>query len=91
MENISVDISSDPSPAVGRMVWYWSYGSPNGEFKSEHRAAIITQVFPQLKEEHELGIPPKVGLAVLNPTGMYFNIVVPYSTGVPGHWSWPVY
>lgn len=31
-------------PTVGRIVHYQSYGTPNGEFKSEPRAAIITGV-----------------------------------------------
>ena len=31
-----------------------------------------------------------VSLAVLNPTGMFFNESVPYSEQPkPGHWSWP--
>lgn len=33
---------------------------------------------------------PMVGLAVLNPEGMFFNRGVPYAEEpTPGHWSWP--
>lgn len=32
-------------PTVGRTVHYLSYGTPGGEYKSETRAAIITQVY----------------------------------------------
>lgn len=35
---------SDPTPAVGRVVHYVSYGTPGGEYKSECRAATITEV-----------------------------------------------
>ena len=34
----------EQKPSVGRIVHYQSYGSPGGEYKSEHRAAIITGV-----------------------------------------------
>ena len=68
-------------PTVGRMVHYHSYGTPNGEYHPEPRAAVVTQV----------GVDGNVGLAVLNPTGMFFNPDVPYSTvPKPGHWTWPV-
>ncbi|MET4095125.1 hypothetical protein [Arthrobacter sp. UYCu712] len=31
-----------------------------------------------------------ISLAVLNPTGMFFNENVPFSdVPAPGHWSWP--
>lgn len=73
-------------PSIGRIVHYQAYGSPNGEHKSEPRAAVITQVLTT-----ETGaITTEVGLAILNPTGMFFNPIVPYSeTPKPGHWNWP--
>lgn len=46
-------------PTIGRIVHYHSYGTPNGEYKSEPRAAIITGVV-----DEEI-----VHLCVLNPTG----------------------
>ncbi|QFG10339.1 hypothetical protein J4U00_gp142 [Mycobacterium phage DyoEdafos] len=59
---------------------YQSYGTPNGEYLPEPRAAIVTTV----------GHDGNVGLAVLNPTGMFFNEYVPYADKpTPGHWNWP--
>ncbi|MES9516479.1 hypothetical protein ACIQYW_18535 [Rhodococcus erythropolis] len=32
----------------------------------------------------------RVGLCVLNPTGMFFNTQLPYAEEpTPGHWNWP--
>lgn len=58
-------------PSVGRIVHYLSYGTPGGEYAPECRAAIIAGVPPA-------GVGPDsdletVQLAVLNPTGMFFN------------------
>lgn len=58
-------------PSIGRIVHYVSYGTPRGEYKSECRAAVVTEV-----ETAE-----RVGLGVLNPTGMFFNLGVPYHDG----------
>lgn len=70
-----------PEPVVGSIVHYQSYGTPGHEYESEVRAAIITVVHPEQGD---------VGLAVLNPTGLFFNQRVPYSPKPkPGHWSWP--
>lgn len=67
-------------PTVGRIVHYFSYGTPGGEFQSEARAAIITAV----KSE------TIVDLCVLNPTGMFFNQnVTATDQGKAGCWSWP--
>lgn len=67
-------------PSIGRVVHYHSYGTPGGEYLPEPRAAIITAVSDSTP----------VGLAVLNPTGMFFNTSVPFSEEPkPGHWSWP--
>jgi hypothetical protein len=68
-------------PTVGRIVHYQAYGTPGGEYPSVPRAAVVTQVG---------GEDNAVGLAILNPTGMFFNASVPYSEEPkPGHWSWP--
>ncbi|MCY9737528.1 hypothetical protein M5X17_27885 [Paenibacillus alvei] len=67
-------------PTVGRIVYYKSYGSANGEHKSEDRAAIITGVVDDTT----------VHLCVLNPTGMYFNQDVKQGDGV-GQWNWVPY
>jgi hypothetical protein len=31
----------DQKPTIGRIVWYQAHGSPNGEHKSEPRAAVV--------------------------------------------------
>ena len=69
------------TPTVGRIVHYQAYGTPGGEYLSEPRAAIITIV-------NSSGT--SVGLAILNPGGLFFNQAVPFSEKPkPGHWSWP--
>jgi hypothetical protein len=71
-------------PSVTRSVHYQSYGTPGGEYLPEPRAAIITQVC-DADAAH-----PCVGLAILNPTGLFFNTHVPHSDAPrPGHWNWP--
>ncbi|QUU29291.1 hypothetical protein SEA_SLIMJIMMY_90 [Mycobacterium phage SlimJimmy] len=71
-------------PSVGRIVHYQSYGTPGGEYLPEPRAAIITKVYEDDNGARE------VALAVFNPTGMFFNQLVPYSQEPkPGHWNWP--
>lgn len=64
-----------PKPSVGRVVHYVSYGTPGGEYTSQCRAAIVTEVptDPPANAETE------IGLAVLNPEGIFFN------RGVPQH------
>jgi hypothetical protein len=72
-------------PSIGRIVHYIAYGTPGGEFKSAHRAAIITEVHT----------PTCVNLCVLNPTGMFFNTSVQFADvgdmidDTPGSWHWP--
>jgi hypothetical protein len=74
-------------PTVGRIVHYQSYGTP-GVYLPEPRAAIITQVHSSDDGEHD-GVV-SVGLCVLNPTGQFFNPLVPYAAvPTPGHWNWP--
>jgi hypothetical protein len=66
-------------PSVGRIVHYVSYGTPGGEYKSECRAAIVTEVDLVVES------PQTVGLCVLNPTGQFFNRTVSYHEGDTGH------
>ena len=70
-----------PKPSIGRVVHYVSYGTPGGEYGSECRAAIVT----------EIDTSDTVGLAVLNPTGMFFNSAVVHDeeTERGGTWHWP--
>lgn len=74
-------------PTVGRIVHYVSYGTPNGEFKPEHRAAIITAVSGEVDSVGD----PFVDLCVLNPTGLFFNQRVSYdeAPNAGGTWHWP--
>jgi len=70
-------------PTVGRIVHYVSYGTPGGEYRSECRAAIVTAVPPDDLFAAE-GIASPVDLAVLNPTGMFFNQRCGYHEGDRG-------
>lgn len=90
-------------PTVGRIVHYVSYGTPGGEYGRECRAAIVTEVPAAWDAQSEIDQP--IGLAVLNPTGMFFNrgckhdegSLTPLSVnGAPptlpypgGTWHWP--
>ncbi|WP_027947206.1 hypothetical protein [Amycolatopsis taiwanensis] len=82
---------SEQQPSVGRIVHYVSYGTPGGEYKSECRAAIVTEV-----TEHP-DADGTVGLCVLNPTGQFFNRNVAHAqdkaAGASDHpggtWHWP--
>jgi hypothetical protein len=70
-------------PSVGRIVHYVSYGTPGGEYTSECRAAVVTTV-------HQSGEPQRVGLAVLNPSGLFFDLGIPQDDGKRGGtWHWP--
>lgn len=69
-------------PSIGRIVHYVSYGTPGGEYVKQCRAAIVTDLSPG-------GL---VALAVLNPTGMFFNVQVSYDAASDprgGTWHWP--
>lgn len=73
-------------PTIGRIVHYVSYGTPGGEYTSECRAAVVTEVrYPDLDD------PQTVGLCVLNPTGMFFNRTTPHDEDgkAGGTWHWP--
>ncbi|MBA9005900.1 RyR domain-containing protein [Thermomonospora cellulosilytica] len=74
-------------PSVGRIVHYVSYGTPGGEYASQCRAAVVTEV--NVEE------PLQVGLCVLNPGGVFFR---PLAEGGcfqaegerrGGTWHWP--
>ena len=81
-------MSEPQRPSVGRIVHYVSYGTPGGEYTSQCRAAIVTEV----PDDPPAGAQLDVGMAVLNPTGMFFNRGVPYNdpgTNKGGTWHWP--
>lgn len=70
------------TPAVGRIVHYVSYGTPGGEYSKACRAALITEV-----PEQHADVPaefPQVGLAVHNPTGLFFQSPVMFDPGDDG-------
>lgn len=72
----------EPKPSVGRIVHYRSYGSPGGEYKSEARAAVITQVVNDTT----------VHLFVMNPEGIFLNkncLFDGSDTPKGGTWCWP--
>ena len=67
-------------PTVGRIVHYVSYGTPGGEYTSQCRAAIVAGVpvgaLPLADTEHAEEWDSEavvLDLAVLNPTGLFFN------------------
>lgn len=56
-------------PALNTPVHYVSHGSPNGEYVSECRAAIVVGVPAITRAPSSRG----VDLLVLNPSGVFFN------------------
>lgn len=72
-------------PSVGRRVHYCGLDTPGGEYQAGVcRSADITEV-------DRPGDPESpVGLAVANPTGLFFNQHVPFGDA-PGTWHWPEY
>lgn len=79
-------------PSVGRIVHYVSYGTPGGEYPPCCRAAVVTEVgrvcwLTGTQEDPT----PVIGLAVLNPTGMFFNrdICQDEEHKAGGTWHWP--
>lgn len=72
-------------PGIGRIVHYQSYGTVDGKYLPAPRAAVITAVLDSLDGA-------TVSLAVLNPTGLLFDVEVPHAKDdvpTPGHWNWP--
>lgn len=90
--------SAPQRPSPGRVVHYVSHGTPvrpdgTQAFTSQCRAATVTEVDP--------GDPAVVGLAVTNPTGLFFHPLsdggctqMEYPEGHDGPlqggtWHWP--
>lgn len=75
-----------PEASIGRIVHYVAYGTPGGEFPAGVcRAAIVTEIGISNPEGGH-----KVGVCVLNPTGQFFNRMIPYDESkAPGTWHWP--
>lgn len=74
-------------PSIGRIVHYTSYGTPGGEYDKECRAAVITGISPKYPSD----LKTYVSLAVLNPTGYFFNLHIPQDEEEHegGTWHWP--
>jgi hypothetical protein len=68
-------------PSIARNVHYVSYGTPGGEYDKACRAAVITEV-----RDDET-----VGLAVLNPKGVFFteSEFDGRVNASGGTWHWP--
>lgn len=72
----------DRKPIIGDTVHYQSYGTPNGEYLPEPRAAIVTST---TKADEGL-----LSVCILNPTGLFFHENLPFAEKpTPGHWNWP--
>ncbi|GGV43488.1 hypothetical protein GCM10010182_80180 [Actinomadura cremea] len=93
-ETVGGDVPArPPKPSVGRIVHYVSYGTPKGEYTSQCRAAIVTEVDGPAVDPATMRDTDawSVGLCVLNPTGQFFNQHVVQSETVHegGTWHWP--
>jgi len=84
----------DPTPTVGRIVHYVSHGSPvlpagSQRYLPQTRAAIVTAVPIHPEGDDRTG--NMISLCILNPTGMFFDLAVPYSEDarIGGTWHWP--
>lgn len=70
-------------PSVVRAVHYKSYGTPGGEYTSECRAAVITEVL-------DPGNPlSAVRLCIFNPSGIFLTPNPIAYGNEPGQWHWP--
>ncbi len=92
-------------PTVGRIVHYVSYGTSGGEYQSQCRAAVVTEVGqwvtvteespdPATRVLTQQFEPDTCALSVLNPTGVFFNsgdVPIRYddATKARGTWHWP--
>lgn len=72
-------------PTIGRVVHYVS-NTIVREGGTAHRAAIVTEESTEGAEE----VVNAVGLAILNPEGMWFKRSVPQDRAgqTPGTWHW---
>jgi hypothetical protein len=70
-------------PSVGRVVHYVSYGTPDGKYRQQCRAAVVAEVYG--------GDETAVALCVMNPTGLFFNTAVEHDEDgkAGGTWHWP--
>jgi hypothetical protein len=77
-----------PTPSVGRIVHYQSFGTPKGEYRSECRAAMITAPF--VTDPDIPALRDTVSLAVFNPDGIFLKGGIHYDENkAGGTWHWP--
>lgn len=69
-EAVEPDMRFVPHPRLAEIVHYVSYGTPGGEFDSQCRAAVVTEAMRG---------STTVSVAVLNPSGLFFDQGLPYS------------
>lgn len=83
------------TPSVGRIVHYVSYGTPNGEYPTTCRAAVIAEVrgnqAPPVDDPDYWHYRDEewCALAVLNPKGIFFDTCKRDDDQAPGTWHWP--
>lgn len=81
-------------PYIGQAVHYVAYGTPGGEFPTGVcRAAIVTEIGRATKTHIVTGggmeVTEAIGLCVLNASGMFFNVAIPYDADhKPGSWHY---
>jgi hypothetical protein len=87
------EIPGTQRPSVGRVVHYVSHGTPyrpdgSQEYTSQCRAAIVTAT--DVAPDSEPGCV-FVSLAVMNPTGMFFNqfVLQDEDDHTGGTWHFP--
>lgn len=73
-EQESESLMATPTPSVGRIVHYVARGSADGKFPSVCRAAVVTEIA-------EPEQPLLISLAVLNPSGLFFDQLIPFDDG----------
>ena len=84
-----------PTPSVGRIVHYVSYGTPGGEFPSACRAAVIADVkgtptpAPDDSAYWHYHEEEWCSLVVLNPQGVFFDTCKHDENQSSGTWHWP--
>jgi len=72
-----------PRPYIGMTVHYTSFGTPNGEYPSQCRAAVVTEVMGKVPADANV----HVSLCVLNPSGQFYDRDLRYSQEhVGGTW-----
>lgn len=75
------------TPSIGRIVHYQAHGSPNGQHRSEPRAAVITGVIKDPGGNIDNDV---ADVFVMNPHGLFFNQACQFDAdGAPGTWRWP--